>query len=57
LTTNVLWVDTDDPGDAVVPTGGLTGQSLVKVSSADYDTAWATANTDELTTMVIMQAY
>ena len=25
-----------------VPTGGTTGQALVKVSGADYDVAWAT---------------
>jgi hypothetical protein len=25
-----------------VPAGGITGQSLVKVSSTDYDTTWAT---------------
>ena len=26
-----------------VPTGGTTGQALIKTSGADYDTEWATA--------------
>jgi hypothetical protein len=52
--TAVLWVDTDDPGDAVIPVGGTTGQSLVKLSNSDYDTGW-TDTTDVI--MTIMQAY
>jgi hypothetical protein len=36
----VLWVDTDDPGDAVVPAGGLEGQILAKTTDSDYDTGW-----------------
>ena len=39
--TDVLWADTSEPGDAVLPLGGAAGQSLVKVSGADYDTEWA----------------
>jgi hypothetical protein len=38
--TTVLWADTSEAGDAVVPTGGTTGQSLVKASGSDYDTEW-----------------
>ena len=48
--TSILWADTSEVGDAVVPVGGSTGQALVKASSSDYDTAWATraaiVNTD-----------
>jgi hypothetical protein len=33
-----LFVPTDDP---LVPSGGTTGQVLVKASGTDYDTAWA----------------
>jgi hypothetical protein len=40
--TDVLWADTSEVGDAVVPVGGTTGQSLVKASDADYDSEWAT---------------
>lgn len=40
-TTNILWLDTDDPGDAVIPIGGATGQMLVKNSGSDYDIGWA----------------
>jgi hypothetical protein len=39
--TDLLWADTSEPGDAVVPLGGLSGQSLVKASGSDYDTEWA----------------
>ena len=39
--TTVLWIDTDEPGDAVIPTGGTTGQALVKASNSEYDTAWS----------------
>jgi len=35
-----LWADTSEVGDAVVPVGGTTGQSLVKASGSDYDTEW-----------------
>jgi hypothetical protein len=39
--TDVLWADTSEAGDAVVPTGGATGEALVKASGDDYDTEWA----------------
>jgi hypothetical protein len=39
--TDVLWADTSEAGDAVVPTGGATGEALVKASGSDYDTEWA----------------
>jgi hypothetical protein len=35
---DVLWADTSEVGDAVLPLGGVAGQSLVKVSGDDYDT-------------------
>jgi hypothetical protein len=38
---DVLWADTSEEGDAVLPLGGAAGQSLVKVSGDDYDTTWA----------------
>lgn len=40
--TNVLWANTSDAGDMVVPSGGTTGQILVKNSNTDYDTTWVT---------------
>ena len=41
--TDVLWLDSDDPADAVaVPAGGTTGQVLAKATGDDYDTAWTT---------------
>jgi hypothetical protein len=39
--TNILWADTSEPGDEVIPPGGATGQVLAKVSGSDYDTAWS----------------
>jgi hypothetical protein len=36
----VLWADTSEEGDAVLPLGGLKGAVLTKVSSSDYDAAW-----------------
>lgn len=39
---DVLWYDTSEPGNAVIPPGGTTGQVLVKLSNADYDVGWAT---------------
>lgn len=43
--TDVLWADTTEAGDAVIPVGGTTGQALVKVSNDDYDTGWSLINT------------
>jgi hypothetical protein len=41
--TDVLWLDSDDPADAVaVPAGGTTGQVLAKATGDDYDTEWTT---------------
>ena len=41
--TDILWLDSDDPADAVaVPAGGAAGQSLVKIDGTDYNTAWTT---------------
>lgn len=40
--TTILWADTGEPGDMVLPLGGSTGQALVKLSGSDYDTAWST---------------
>jgi hypothetical protein len=37
-----VWADTSDPGDAVIPVGGSTGQVLSKSSGTDYDTGWST---------------
>lgn len=42
VNTAVLWADTSDPGDQVIPAGGTIGQALVKVSAANYDTTWTT---------------
>jgi len=40
VNTGVLWADTSEAGDAVVPVGGTTGQVLAKASSTNFDTAW-----------------
>ena len=40
--TSKLWADTGDAGSQVIPAGGTTGQALVKSSSTDYATTWAT---------------
>jgi hypothetical protein len=44
--TTILWADTSEPGDMVIPVGGTTGQALVKVSGSDYDTDWASVSSD-----------
>jgi hypothetical protein len=36
----VLWADTSEVGDAVIPAGGSAGEVLVKQSASDYDSAW-----------------
>jgi len=53
-----LWADTSEVGDAVVPVGGTTGQSLVKASGSDYDTEWAdrVASDDVSDIVVLTQA-
>jgi hypothetical protein len=38
--TDVLWADTSEEGDSVLPTGGTTGQVLAKASSTNFDTTW-----------------
>jgi len=39
---DVLWIDTSEDGDAVLPLAGTTGQVLSKVDGADYNTEWTT---------------
>lgn len=47
-----IWIDTDqDPSGGSVPTGGTTGQVLVKTSSTDFASSWQTpaaGGTDEV---------
>jgi hypothetical protein len=54
-----LWADTSEPGDAVIPVGGATGESLVKASGADYDTGWerrvASADVSEIVALTQTQ--
>jgi hypothetical protein len=38
--TSLLWIDSDDVGDMVVPAGGSTGEVLAKTSGSNYDTGW-----------------
>lgn len=40
--TSIIWADTSDAGDAVIPVGGTTGQVLTKTSNSDYATGWVT---------------
>lgn len=40
LNENPFWAEEETGGN--VPSGGLTGQALVKRSNADYDTEWKT---------------
>ena len=42
--TEVLWVDTSEAGDAVLPLAGTTGQVLSKVDGTDYNTTWTDAS-------------
>jgi hypothetical protein len=42
VNTDILWLDTDEPLDIPVPSGGTAGQVLTKASSADYDSTWST---------------
>jgi hypothetical protein len=46
--TDILWADTTEPGDQVIPPGGGTGDVLAKVSSNDYDSGWVTLGLDDL---------
>jgi len=47
--TDVLWLDTDEPGDAVLPLGGTTGQVLSKIDGSDYNTEWVDLTASDLT--------
>ena len=38
--TELLWVDTDDNVNPLLPEGGTTGQVLGKLSDTDYHTGW-----------------
>lgn len=41
--TDVLWLDSDDPAEPIpVPAGGTTGQVLAKASGDDFDSEWVT---------------
>ena len=57
--TTILWADTSEPGDMVLPLGGSTGQALVKVSGSDYDTAWSTVSspTDDDQNILAVQVF
>ena len=55
--TNILWFDTDDTGEPVIPQGGLTGQVLTKASNTDYDTQWSTVDTQSSDLMNVMGAW
>lgn len=50
--TEVLWIDTDDIGPTI-PSGGTTGQVLVKSSNTNYAVEWS----DAIAIMNIMEAY
>jgi hypothetical protein len=40
--TGVLWLDSDEPSDIPVPTGGTANQVLAKIDSTNYNTQWIT---------------
>jgi hypothetical protein len=40
--TGVLWLDTDEPSNIPVPTGGTANQVLAKIDSTNYNTQWIT---------------
>lgn len=48
LDTDILWLDTSEPGVAVVPQGGLTGEILKKFSDSNYDTEWGTLSASDV---------
>jgi hypothetical protein len=49
--TDVLWIDTSEAGDAVLPLAGTTGQVLVKASNSDYDTEWSDIAISDVTNL------
>lgn len=49
--TSILWADTSDPGDMVIPQGGTTGQSLTKLSNSNYNTGWLSTWEDDQTVL------
>jgi surface protein len=40
--TEVIWADTSEPGENVLPPGGTTSQYLIKTSNSDFDAEWST---------------
>lgn len=54
IATDILWADTSEEGAMVIPTGGLTGQVLVKISNSDYDSDWASVTTNVFPDLFMM---
>jgi hypothetical protein len=46
VSTEVLWLDTDEEAEIFAPVGGATGQVLAKASATDYDAEWVTVTVD-----------
>lgn len=44
--TSILWADTSDPGENVIPPGGTAGQALIKIDSSNYNTTWGSIPSD-----------
>lgn len=44
--TEILWADTSEEGENVLPLGGAMGQYLVKTSNGDFDAEWINLEDD-----------
>jgi hypothetical protein len=51
-TTDVLWLDTDEPSATMLPTGGTAGQVLSKINGTDYNTQWNNPTTVSVTSPI-----
>lgn len=56
LSTNVLWVDTDE--DVIeIPSGGTAGQVLAKVDATDFNTEWVDVDVDALDDLIVASTF
>lgn len=57
VNTDILWYDTTESGNAVVPLGGVTDQVLAKGSNSDYDLTWRTINFSDQNNILSTQVF
>lgn len=52
--TDIIWADTSESGDMIIPSGGLAGEVLTKVSNTSYDISWSPVTSSGLSSALKM---